>query len=340
MDTRRRTFASIGARRKEILPAVLAALLSVSVTALLFPAAAEAAQFNARVSGQVTDAEGQPLAGVKVTISLVNNRRIDPIPPTELTTDEEGRYFGRNVRVGDSHLVFELEGYETLTERRELRVGAQNIDVTMKYDVAAAKVEAANLANAQYQEGVAKITEGDYAGAIESLQQALAAIEDTPENAEARGSVHALIGRAYFEQQDWEQAIASYREWVRHQPDDANAHLELASALTQAGQQEEAMQHFERALELNPQDPTSLYNIGIQMVNSGAVESGIPLIERAIEAQPEFPLALKNLGYAYARVERYQEAVDAFEKYLEQSPEAEDAAEIRDFVAALKEMIG
>ena len=319
---------------------IAAAVLLASTTAALLPADAEAAQFNARVSGLVTDAGGQPLAGVKITISLVSNRRVDPIPPTEVTTDEEGRYFARNVRVGDSQIVFELDSYEIHTERRELRVGSQNIDVTMTHDVAAAKVEAANVANAQYQEGVAKITEGDYAGAIESLRQALAVIDDTAENAQARGSVHALIGRAHFEQREWDEAVASYREWVRYLPDDANAHLELASALNEAGEPEEAMEHSERALELNPQDPTALYNSGVQMINTGAVESGIALLERAIAARPEFPLALKNLGFAYARAERYQEAVDVFEKYLEQAPEADDAAEIRDFVVALKEMIG
>jgi regulator of sirC expression with transglutaminase-like and TPR domain len=53
-----------------------------------------------------------------------------------------------------------------------------------------------------------------------------------------------------------------------------------------------------------------------------------------------YPLAYKNIGYAYARIEAYQKAVDSFEKYLEQAPEADDAAQIRDFITALKEMIG
>ena len=316
------------------------AFLVFSAVALLLPAEVEAMQFNARVSGTVTDVDGNPLANVKVTIMLMNNRRVDPIPPTELTTDEEGRFFARNVRVGDSQLIFEIDGYEQYVDRRELRVGVQNIDVTMKIDMAAIAVAAANIANSEYQAGVEALMAGDFAGAIERLEQALAMIDDTDENAEARGSVHALMGRAYFEQRDWEQAVANYREWVRRQPEDANAHLELASALNEMGEEEEAMAHFEQALAFNPQDPTSLYNIGVQMVNSGQVESGALLIERAIEGQPEFPLAFKNLGYAYARIEKYQEAVTAFEKYLEQAPDAEDAGQIRDFVVALKEMIG
>ena len=317
-----------------------AAFLQISLIALLLPADAAAMQFNARVSGVVTDADGNRLAGVKVTIMLMSNRRVDPIPPTELISDDEGRFFARQVRAGDSQISFELDGYEPHVVQREMRVGSQNVDVTLNVDVAAAKVVAANIANDRYQEGYQAFVAEDFAGAIEQLQQALLMIEDSEENAAARGSIHALMGRAYFEQRDLEQTVANYREWVRYQPDDANAHIELASALNEMGNRDEAMVHFEHALAHNPEDPTSLYNIGIQMVNSGAVDEGITLIERAIAAQPEFPIALKNLGYAYARIEKYQEAVDAFEKYLEQDPDDADAASVRDFVTALKEMIG
>ncbi len=69
---------------------VAAAILLFSVVGVLLPASAAAMQFNARVSGTVINAAGNPLAGVKVTIMLVNNRRVDPIPPTELTTDDDG----------------------------------------------------------------------------------------------------------------------------------------------------------------------------------------------------------------------------------------------------------
>lgn len=319
---------------------VAAAFLLVSVVAVLLPADAAAMQFNARVSGTVTDADGNPLAGVKVTIMLMSNRRIDPIPPTELTTNDEGRFFARQVRVGDSQIIFELDGYETRVDRREMRVGSVIVDVTLNVDVAAAKVKAGELANARYQEGYAAFVAEDFAAAIEHLQQALAMIEDSEENAPARGSIHALMGRAYLEQRNLEQTVANYREWVRYQPEEADAHIELASALNEMGNQDEAMVHFEHALERNPQDPTSLYNIGVVMVNSGAVEEGAALIARAIVVQPEFPMALKNLGYAYARIEQYQQAVEAFEKYLEQDPDADDAAQIRDFVTILKEMIG
>jgi len=319
---------------------VAAAFLLISLVAVLLPADAAAMQFNARVSGTVTDANGDPLVGVKVTIMLMSNRRVDPIPPTEVTTDDKGRFFARNVRVGDSQVIFELEGYERHVDRREMRVGVQTVDATLNVDIVAAKVVAANIANAQYQEGYEAFVAEDFAAAVEHLQQALVMIDDTEENAAARGSVHALLGRAYSEQRDLQQTVANYREWVRYQPQDANAHIELASALNEMGERDEAMVHFEHALERNPQDPTSLYNIGVVMVNSGAVEEGAALIQRAIDVQPEFPLALKNLGYAYSRIEKYQEAVDAFEKYLEQDPEAADAAQILDFVVTLKEMIG
>ena len=318
----------------------LASVALLALLALLIPSEAIAMQYNARVSGTVTDAGGKPLEGVKVTVTLMNNRPVDPIPPLELTTNDEGFYLGRNVRLGDSWITFEMEGYETITLERELRTGPHRFDVTMIVDAASAMVEAANIANEHYSAGYDAFMAGDFAGAIAELEQALAAIDDTPENAEARGSIFALVGRSHYEQRQYEQAVSSYEQWVKYHPNDANAHVELAQVLSETGESDAAMEHFRTALALNPDDPVSLYNIGVVMVNSGSEAEGIELIQRAIAAQPVYPIAYKNLGFAYARIEKYQEAIGAFEKYLEQAPDAADVAEIADFIVALKEMIG
>lgn len=321
-------------------PTALAVVALLALLALLIPRDAVAMQYNARVTGTVTDADGKPLEGVKVTIKLMNNRMVDPIPPIELTTNEEGFYLARNVRLGDSWIIFELEGYETITLERELRTGPHSFDVTLVIDAARAMVEAANIANEHYTAGYEAFMASDFAGAIAELEQALAMIDDTPENAEARGSIFALIGRSHYEQRQYDEAVSSYEQWVKYQPNDANAHVELAQVLNETGENDAAMEHFRSALALNPDDPLSLYNIGIVMVNANSEVEGIELIQRAIAAQPIYPIAYKNLGFAYARIERYQEAIGAFEKYLEQAPDAEDAAEIADFIVALKEMIG
>jgi tetratricopeptide (TPR) repeat protein len=313
-----------------------------TILALAFPPApaeASAAQFNATVRGKVTDADGNPIAGVKVTIRKAAQDPSRPTDPIELETDEDGNYYARNVSLGDTFIVYEAEGLEPHEERRDLRPGPVRIDVTMKAVEVPEEFLRAQVANESYGAGVDAFNAGDYAAAATHMQAAADALAE--DETEALTQVYAVLGAAYSRQRLFDEAIAAFTTRLQYaSPDDATAHLDLAQALADAGDQEAARPHFEAALQLDPDDPVTQYNVGVTMVNAGDVEGGIARIERAIELQPEYPLAHKNLGYAYARQEQYAKAVAAFEKYLEQAPDADDAAQIRDFVVALKEMIG
>ena len=198
----------------------------------------------------------------------------------------------------------------------------------------------AQVANDAYGAGVDAFNAGNYADAAAQMDAALAALDDTPENAEARAQVFALLGAAYSRQRMFDEAVEAFTRQLEYAPDDPEARLDLAQALADSGDEAAARQQREAPLELDSDDPTTLYNVGVTMVAAGDVEGGIARMERAVELQPEYPLAHKELGYAYARTEEYAKAIGAFEKYIEQAPDADDVAQIQDFVKALKEMIG
>ncbi len=315
---------------------VLTAALSVAV-----PSSAAAFQFNATIRGKVTDADGNPLEGVKVTIRKLIQDPTRPVAPVELTTDEDGNYNARNIPLGETVLVFEYEGLETYEERRELRrANPVRIDVTMKAAEVPERFMRAQVANDAYGAGVDAFNAGDYDDAITQMGLALEALEDTPDNVEARSLIFRLLGASYMGQRKYDEAVEAFTARLAYAPDDADAHLDLAQALRETGDEAGARAHTEAAMGLDPDDAATQYNAGVKMVEAGDVEGGITHMERAIELQPVYPLAHKNIGYAYARIESYQKAIDAFEKYLEQAPDAEDAAQIGDFITALKEMIG
>lgn len=313
----------------------LAALLSLAI-----PAPASAAQFNATVRGQVTDADGEPIQGVKVTIRRAVQDPSRPTDPIELETDEDGNYYARNVSLGDTFIIFEFEGMEVHEERRELRTGPVRIDIAMRPAAVSEEFENAQVANEAYSVGIDAYNNGDYATAVEQMTTALETLDDIPANAESIAQVYEVMGAAYSRQRMFDEAVEAYTQRLERAPDDADAHLELAQALADSGDAAAAQEHFDAALELDPSDAVTLYNAGARMIDAGNVAGGIARMERAVELQPEYPLAYKNLGYAYARQEEYAKAVQAFETYLEQEPEAEDAAQVRDFITALKEMIG
>ncbi len=319
---------------------IFIAVLAVATLTAVLPEPAAAFQFNATVRGKVTDADGNPIEGVQVTIRKLIQDPTRPFEPIELTTDEDGNYYARNVPVGEAVLNFEFEGLQPHEEQRELRVGPVRIDVTMQAVEIPEAFLQAQVANEAYGAGADAFNSGDFEEAVRQMDLALEALPDTPENVEARTHVFTLLGAAYLRQRMWDDAVEAFTTRLEYAPDDAAAHLDLAQALGESGDEAAARPHYEAALALDPDDAATQYNVGVTMVNAGDVEGGIVHIERAIELQPVYPLAYKNIGFAYARIEAYQKAVDAFEKYLEQEPEAADAAQIRDFVVALKEMIG
>jgi tetratricopeptide (TPR) repeat protein len=323
-------------RRGALAVTALAALIA----GLALPPEAVAYQFNATIRGKVVDEDDRPLAGVKITITKLAQDPSRPTDPVELVTGEDGEYYARNVSLGEHTFVYQLAGYETFENIRELRAGPVRIDVTLRKAEIPEEFVRANVANEAYAAAADAFNAGNYAETVSLAREAREALEDVPDSADALGYVYALLGAAYSRQRMFDEAVDAFERRLELQPAEAAAHLELAQALADSGDEESAGAHFEAALALDPDNAMTRYNVGVTMVNAGSVEAGIVHIERAIELQPVYPLAYKSLGYAYAGNEQYQKAIDAFQKYLEQSPEAADAAEIRDFIALLKEMIG
>jgi len=317
----------------------LGAVLVLLFLAVL-PADAGAIQWNATVRGKVTDVDGNPLRGVKVTVEPLFQNRDNLVKPIVVETNDDGQFQARNVRTGDTTITFVFEGYETIVRQRPLRAGPVRINVTLEAVTVPDAVLQANIANDSYQAGREAFNAGNYGEVISQMQVATEAMESTPDNAESLGYLYALMGRAYLEQRMFQEAADAYRKWVEYHPDQSGPLIELAQALSESGDPERATTYFEAALELEPDDAMTRYNMGVIMINGNNREGGIRKLEEAIELQPEYPLAYKELGYAYAGTADYAKAVEALEKYIEQSPDAEDAPQVQDFIVALKEIIG
>src|SRR3546814_2966754 len=74
--------------------------LSLGLIAALAAAPAFAQSTSAGIGGQVTGADGQPVAGAEVTITHVESGTV-----SRATTDDNGRYNARGLRVGGPYSV-------------------------------------------------------------------------------------------------------------------------------------------------------------------------------------------------------------------------------------------
>ncbi len=320
---------------------VLAVALPVSAGAVSEPLPYDSPQENARVSGMVTDAEGNPLEGVTVVISMLHqDPTVVPVEPVELTTDDEGEYFARDVRVAWVRIVATLEGYVPTALEVNIRRGRNRNDIVMEADTLSEEVLRATEASDAYSMGVAAFEAGNHEESIQFMEQARSNIDDNEQNNDSLAAIAQNMGNSYLALGRLEEAKAQFDEWLRRVPDSAAARLALAQVYREMGDEEAAAAEVEAAQATGPKDPESHYNMGAMMIEAGNVEGGIAELEMAVQLRPDFPQAHKNLGYAYARTSEYQKAVDHFELFLEQEPDSPEAAEIQQFIDALKSMIG
>jgi Tfp pilus assembly protein PilF len=91
-------------------------------------------------------------------------------------------------------------------------------------------------------------------GRVESLRDAL---QRDPENPR----LWATLGNAYYDREDWDQAVSSYEKALRKAPKDANVLSDLGAALRNRGDFRRAVASFEKARTADPDHWQSLLNL-------------------------------------------------------------------------------
>ncbi len=115
------------------------------------------------------------------------------------------------------------------------------------------------------------------------------------------------------------EAIATLREALERDPDDAMAHYNLGTLLSGAGRPAEAAEEYRRASELSPEDTLFLEHLGVMLVVTGDPAGGIEKLQKAIELQPGEADYRFNLGFVLESRGDFAAAVAPLEKAVELS---------------------
>jgi predicted O-linked N-acetylglucosamine transferase (SPINDLY family) len=105
---------------------------------------------------------------------------------------------------------------------------------------------------------------------------------------------------AHEDAQQWDAALAAYRQALELVPDYWRAHVNLGNALKARGQLDAAHQHYQSAYAQNPDVHGTCYNLGADWVRLGRMAEAIPLLQRAIDLKPDFADAMVLLAEALA----------------------------------------
>ncbi|MDR1081137.1 MAG: tetratricopeptide repeat protein [Deltaproteobacteria bacterium] len=171
--------------------------------------------------------------------------------------------------------------------------------------------------------GLVAIRTGDYAKALQSLQEA---DRLSPNNADVK---HHL-GRTYYQLADMDRAITFYNESLAIDPSKTDVHNNLGLAYMEQKEYDKARTEFQKCL-----DDLTYSNANMSRFNMGRLEEAqehpdkaAEFYQRIIASAPNSPAA----GPAYYRLAfleyqkgGYREAVDYLTAAVRQSPEFADA---------------
>lgn len=169
---------------------------------------------------------------------------------------------------------------------------------------------------------------------------AIALIRNAIERKPQSSLFHFNLGNVYRHLQDYENAMQSYLQAVRLQPDYleaydrilllqpdfTEAYLHRGNARLNRRLVPEAIADFGKVLELRPDHAVAWNNMGTALEQSdGRSEEIIAAYQRAIALKPDFFEACNNLGVVYQYQNRYDEAIEQYRRAITFNPDFEEA---------------
>ncbi len=116
-----------------------------------------------------------------------------------------------------------------------------------------------------------------------------------------------------------QEAIESFREAVKLNPDLTEAHFSLGVLLARQGKPgyAEAMQQFLEVLRLHPNDVDALVNISNLLEEAGDSQAAVTTMQKAVALAPGQTELLVMLGQKQDKAGQYPDAADSFRKALQ-----------------------
>ncbi len=135
-------------------------------------------------------------------------------------------------------------------------------------------------------------------------------------------SDYLKTAEALYLAQQYDEAVAFYREALALDSDSAKGWQGLAKTLRQMGHPSEALDANEELIRRYPQNPWGWFGKGYALADMRQYEDALPAYDAAIQLEPSRSTFWKQKGYALTRLRRYDEAFDCFDKALRVNPDS------------------
>ena len=284
------------------------------------------AQYQGRVSGTVLNDAGEPLEGVKVTITTEEINNFEVVE----TTNKKGRFAVAFVdSTKEYQFTLEKEGYETLevpvnpaaggSSRHEFRLAEAG-----QGDGSVVAEELVDPAIEAYNEGVEAVRAGDVETGKEKFLLA-------KERNSRLGPVWEALAAVYLEEGDLEQAEAHAERAVELEEESVRARLVLYDVYNGRGETDkaQAIMNELRSMGGGEEAAIRIFNEGAKSAQRGDLETAKRLFNEALGLNPEMTSAYSALAFVELNSKRYAEAVVAADAALALDPGQINVLEIK-----------
>jgi Flp pilus assembly protein TadD len=115
------------------------------------------------------------------------------------------------------------------------------------------------------------------------------------------------------------EAIATLRNALQRDPDNAMAHYNLATLLSGSNQERDALDEYRKANGLSPENPLFIERLAVSMVLNGDPQGAILQLQNGVALLPNSPELRFNLGYFLEAKGEFAAALEPLQKSVELS---------------------
>ncbi len=147
------------------------------------------------------------------------------------------------------------------------------------------------------------------------------AIKLQPQNAD----LYFNLGIALTNINQFDEAVAAYQTATTIKPTFFEAHGNLGTVLQRLGKLDEAITCYQKGLSINPQDARGHFNLGTALRDQGSLSAAIKSYEKAIALFPNYTDAYNNLGETLRDYGDMDAAVKNYQEALSRNPDHPNA---------------
>src|SRR3954470_19721799 len=297
---------------------------------VLLTIAASAAAQGSRVIGIVKDETGQPIKGA--TFSLENP---DAIPRNfTATSDDRGRFAVLGLKAGEWSIIAQAPGYLPEATRVQVRV---TTPVAPTFTLRRAPLPPPSiLGNVGAKELQAELKTADQQFDAQQWDQAIASYKNVLARAPALTVIELQIASAYRHKKDYENAIVAYNDLLKADTTSDKARIGLALTYLDKGDLATAESTLTPAAQAEGASKEVLYSLGEVESARGRNDNALSWYQKASAIDPNWGKPLLKLGQSALQRGDRANAATLMQRVVAVDPTSAEAAQAKTVIEQLR----